>query len=175
MKVNGVEIKGSAEEYLVLPRPTGPDIVFHATAVLDSSEFNSKCPEPAVKRVLVAGGWKEHVDDPDYQEAVNKQGELRFAWIFLKSLEPSKIEWSTIEPDKPSTWLNWRQELITAGFSSTEVNRIVNCVSSANSLDEEKLEEARESFLSGLAEASVKSSGLNTDLPDMPSGDPVSG
>lgn len=176
MKVKGVEVKGCAEEFLVLPRPQGDDIVFHARAVMDSSGFDKLCPDPVAKRRLVAGGsWQENVDDPEYIQAVSKQGDLRFAWIFLTSLEPSEIEWDTIEMDKPSTWLNWRAELVNAGFNTTEINRIVSCVSSANSLDESKLEQARENFLSGLAEASEKYSGPSSDQSSTQSGDPANG
>ncbi len=173
MKVNGVEVRGGSEDYLVLPRPGGTDIVFHAVAVVDMDEFDTRCPtpRPTGRRLTPGGGWQDNIDDPSYQEALEKHGMLRFAYILLKSLEPSGIEWDTVDPAVPSSWLNWRDDLVKAEFNTTEINRIVNVVSSANSLNEAKLEEARESFLRGLAKASNESSGLDTELPITQSGE----
>ena len=92
MKINGVEVKGPAEEVLVLPRPTAQDIVFRAIAVSDMAEFQSRCPDPKPKARLVAGGWQDHVDDPIYQEAVENHGKLRFAWILLNSVSSFKCD-----------------------------------------------------------------------------------
>ena len=174
MKINGVEVKGPAEEVLVLPRPTAEDIVFRAVAVNDMTEFEARCPDPKPKAMLVAGGWKEHLDDPNYVKALQEHGVLRFAWILLKSLEPSNIEWDTVEADKPSTWHNWETDLKSAGLSQTEVNHVVNCVASANALNEQKLEAARQSFLRGLAKASENSSFPSSAPVATPSGEPAS-
>lgn len=175
MKIGGNEVKGSCEEYLVLPRLDQPDIVFHAVAIMSMDEFDQMCPTPKPKPVLKAGGWEERYDDPDYMESLEKYAELRYAYILLKSLEPSGIEWDSVDAGKPSSWLNWRKDLVAAGFNSTEINRIVNCVSAANALDEDKLADARESFLRGLATASKESSGQNTDQQTTPYGTPANG
>jgi len=174
MKINGAEVKGPAEEILVLPRPTAEDLVFRAVAVTDMSEFESKCPEPKPKAMLVAGGWKKSLDDPSYLEAITQHGILRFGWILLKSLEPSNIEWDTVRMDQPSTWNNWDADMKAAGLSQTEVNHVVNCVASANALNEQKLEAARANFLRGLARESAKSSCPSSEQESTPSGEPVS-
>jgi hypothetical protein len=67
----------------------------------------------------------------------------------LKSIEPSQIEWETVDMDKPTTWPKWVDELQENGLSEVEVGRIINAVLAANSLDEKKIEEARKSFLHG--------------------------
>ncbi|MCI0559256.1 MAG: hypothetical protein MN733_12235 [Nitrososphaera sp.] len=174
MKINGTEVKGPAEEVLVLPRPTAIDLVFRAVAVSNMLEFESRCPDPKPKARLVAGGWKDWVDDPTYLEAIQKHGQLRFAWILLKSLEPSNIEWDTVDPKQPSTWLNWETDLKSAGLSQTEVNHVINCVASANSLNEQKLEAARQNFLHGVRMASEKSSYQNSEQPSTLSGEAAS-
>ena len=175
MKINGIEVHGPAEEVLVLPRPTAQDLVFRAVAVTSMSEFERLCPDPKPKARLVAGGWKDWVDDPAYLEAIQKHGQLRFAWILLSSLAPSNIEWDTVDATQPSTWLNWEADLKAAGLSQTEINHVINCVASANSLNEQKLEAARQNFLRGLARASEKSSSPSSEQPSTPSGEVASG
>lgn len=175
MKINGIEPGGPAEEILVLPRIKGPDLVFRAIAVLDDTEFETKCPLPKPRAVLIAGGeWKKSLDDPKYIQAINDHGRLRFAWILLKSLEPSNIEWDTVDMDRPSTWFNWEKDFKENGLSQTEINHVTNCVASANALNQQKLDAAREDFLRGLAKASEKSSFPNTEQENTPSGEPVS-
>lgn len=172
MKIGGVVVSGPAEEILVLPRPMAQDIVIRAKAVMDTSDFDRLVPEPKPKAQMVKGGkWEERLDDPDYVAALAKHGELRFAYMVLKSLEPSEIEWETVNMGKPSTWTNWQEEMRSAGFSQTELNRIVACVAAANALDESKLQAARDSFLRGLAKASEELSGRDIAPETMPSGE----
>lgn len=173
MKIGGLEVNGPTEEVLVLPR-LGDDIVIRCQAVLDMEPFVAMCPEPKAKALLVAGGWKKNDKDPGYMEQCQAHSQRRFAYIALKSLEPSDIEWETVQMDSPATWENWEQELRDSGLSSIEVNRIVVCVMQANSLDESKLAEARESFLLGLGEAQEKSSGPAIEPKTTPSGEPAS-
>ena len=165
MKIAGQEVQGISEEILVLPRLDG-DLVFRAQAVQDYDAFEALCPEPKAKRMLVAGGWKEDTKSPGYKKEMEEFAERRFAYIALKSLEPSEIEWDTVNMDDPSTWANYMEDLKKAGLSATEVNRIVLCVMSANCLDEGKLEKARDAFLRGLEEEKTeKSSGPQDEQP----------
>lgn len=174
MKINGVEVRGPAEEVLVLPRISGPDLVFRAKAVLDDAEFTTRCPLPKPKAKLVAGGeWTKAIDDPKYIESIKQHSRLRFAWIFLKSLEPSNIEWETVDMEKPSTWFNWEKDLRKNGFSQTEIDHITNCVASANALNQQKLDAARENFLRGMRQESENSSCLSIEQENTPSGEPV--
>jgi len=173
MKIRGVKVSGPAKEYLVLPRPGQENIVFIAEAIMDMDEFERLVPDPKPKTRLEKGGWKEVFDDPQYLESIKKRAELRFAYMIIKSLGPSEIEWETVKEDQPSTWLGWKDEMLKAGFNQTEINRITNCVAAANCLDEAKLEAARESFLRGLEKASAKSIGPITDPQNTPSGEPV--
>jgi len=104
---------------------------------------------------------------------MNQHGELRFAYMVLKSLEPSDIEWEKVNAADPSTWLGWQDELKEAGISQTELNRIIVCVMQANALDEDKLKEAREVFLRGPVPVPSEYSGPDTELENMQSGNPV--
>lgn len=173
MKIGGVEIKGPAEEVLVLPRLDGDDIVIHAIAVSDMDEFEALCPLPKPPGMRTKAGWAPNPNDETYKDRVTQHGELRLAYMVLKSLEPSEIEWGKVNVDDPSTWLEWQNELKDAGISSTEVNRIIVCVMQANALDEAKLKEARELFLRGPVQEPDEYCGPDTELENTQSGDPA--
>ncbi len=174
MKIGGVEIKGLNEEILVLPRLEGEDIIIRARAVTTMDDFEKLVPEPKAPGVRTRDGFKPDLKDTTYREKVERYNSQRLAYMILKSLEPSEIEWERVNLDDPSTWLNWDQELREAGLSEVEVNRIIMCVMQANALDEEKLKAAREVFLHGQEEEQEESSGPDTEQPSMPSGEPVS-
>lgn len=174
MRIGGVDVKGPAEEVLVLPRLKGENIVFRAQAVLDMEVFENLCPTPKPPGVRTKEGWKPNDKDETYQQRVAQHGELRFAYMVLKSLEPSEIEWEKVRIADPSTWLDWQNELKEAGISATEINRIIVCVMQANALDEAKLKEARELFLRGPVQELSEYYGPNIELENMQSGEPVS-
>lgn len=176
MKIGGVEVNAPAQEVVVLTRASG-NIPITCQAVLDMTPFNVLCPEPKAPAMLVKGGFQKNTNDPGYIAKARQHGDLRFAYIAIKSLEPSEIEWKNVSLDDPSTWLDWEKELRDdAKLSSVEINRIVLCIMQANSLDERKLKEAREVFLRGLAvEAKMQSiSGPQDEQPSTPSGEPAS-
>ena len=173
MKIGGVEVQGPAEEVLVLPRPTAQDIVIRCKAVLDMAPFEAMVPVPKAKPVLMAGGFKPNDKDPGYIQQMSDRDEMRFAYIAIKSLEPSEIEWEKVKMGEPNTWRFWDQELRDAGLSSIEINHVIVCIMSANSLDEAKLEKARESFLLGLAEPQAKSSGPDSGPKSTQPGEPA--
>lgn len=173
MRIGGVEVKGPAEEVLVLPRLEGEDIVIRARAVMDMDAFEALCPAPKPPGIRTKEGWKPNEKDETYQQGVAQHGELRFAYMVLKSLEPSEIEWEKINIADPSTWVDWQDELKEAGISSTEINRIIVCVMQANALDEAKLKEAREVFLRGPVLEPSEYYGPVTELGSTQSGDLV--
>ena len=173
MRIGGVEIKGPAEEVLVLPRLDGEDIVIRASAVMDMDEFEVLCPVPKPPGIRTKTGWTPNENDQTYKEQVAQHSEMRFAYMVLKSLEPSEIEWEKVDADISSTWLGWQDELKEAGISETEVNRIIVCVMQANALDEAKLKEAREVFLRGPVQEPSEYYGPDTELENTQSGDPA--
>jgi hypothetical protein len=171
LRIGGQEISGPSEQVLVIPRANGPDIIITARAVLSMEDFDRFVPQPQAKRAWVKGkGNVLMTDDPGFVKEMETYGEKRFAFMAVKSLEPSEIEWQTVKMEDPSTWVNWTKELQDAGLSEVEVQRIVVCVMQANSLDESKLEEARAAFLRGLEEAVEKSSGPSTGQSSTSSG-----
>lgn len=154
MKIGGNEIVNSVpEDWLVLPRPGGQDIVLHARGVPDMEEFDRLLPKPVAPVMLVRGQKVDDVENVDYVSAVKSYGEKRFAYIVLKTLEPSEIEWDTVELGNPDTWTNWGDDLKRAGLNDIECNRIIQLVLNANALNEARMREAREAFLRSLLRA----------------------
>ena len=151
MRVAGIEIT-TCEELLVLPRPDGNPIPFRAKAVAIKDEFDRLMPEPVAPMLQKKGGKVSDLQDKDYLAAVSKRDDARFALMCLRSLEPSKIEWEQVKIKEPATWTLWTDELKEAGLSEVEVNRVIGLVMAANALDEEKISEARKSFLLGQGE-----------------------
>ncbi len=151
MKIGGIEAKGPHEELLVLPRGEN-DLIIRARAVLDMDEFDTICPEPKAPGRRTKDGWIPNVEDPTYKEIMGGYQSQRLAYMVLRSLEPSLIEWETVKMDDPRTWVNYITDLKNGGLSNVEINRIIVCVMQANALDEKKLEEARKVFLLGQAQ-----------------------
>lgn len=148
MKIGGVEVT-KCEELLVLPRPDGNDIPIRAVAVSINDEFDKMVPMPVPPKLQKKGETIADFSDKNFKEAMARRSDQRFAYMIIKSIAPSNIEWQTVDLDKPNTWVKWQEELLAAGLSEVECNRIVNAVMVANSLDEGKIEEARRAFLRG--------------------------
>lgn len=175
MRIGGKEINGSHEAVLVLPRGIDDQIVIRAKAVLDLDAFTAMCPEPKAPGRLTKSGWEPNTKDENYQITMMRHFEQRVAYLLIHSLEPSHIEWDTVDINNPRTWTNYMDDFKKAGFSSVEINRIVALVMEANALDEAKLEKAREVFLLGQRQEQEKSSIPTTELPSSPSGEPAQG
>lgn len=152
MKIHGRKIEGPNEEIVVIPR-NGGDIVFRAQAVLNFDEFEKLCPVPqAPKTLMPGGGYSENIEASSYKEAVSEWANQRTHWMILKSLSATEgLEWETVKPEDPKTWENYQQELETSGFSPMEQARIVQAVTSACGLNQDKINEATERFLAGQA------------------------
>lgn len=147
MKIGGIT-PTRAEDVLVLPRTDG-DLIFRAHSVLSMDEFNALCPKPVPPVKLTKNGKELHTDAPSYLQEVETWASRRHAFICIKSLEPSDIEWDTVKAEKPATWENWMKDLESAGLCSIEIQRVQQVIIDANALNEAKLKEARESFLRG--------------------------
>jgi hypothetical protein len=154
MKVGGVQVTPPPEGLLVLEREHG-DLVFRARPVpIDAwDHFNKLCPEPAMPMVLVKGEKKPNPNDETYQHNVRRLAAKRIAYLCLKSLEPSNIEWDNVKMDDPDSWEKFEDDLRAAGMTEIEIDRVIKLCVGANTLDEEKLKKARESFLRGQREA----------------------
>jgi hypothetical protein len=156
MRINGVDPKTlPQEEVLVIPKGD-QNIVFRARGVPDMVEFNALCPEPKPSVRMVAGGVLEpNITEPGYQAAVQEYSKRHLSYLVIKSLEPSKVEWDTVNMDSPGTWCNWEKDFLNNGLLPSDCNRIMALVLEANSLSEAKIKQAREVFLLGQKLASA--------------------
>jgi hypothetical protein len=167
LKIGGRTIDGPKRKTLVLPRDDG-DIVFHFVAVNDDAEFEILCHHPKAPRLWRAGeGNISDTKDANYLKQVEIFTEQRANWYFLKSIETSNIEWTTVKLDDPTTWHLWRDEMKNAGFSVNEVNTIFQAFLDTNVVTDTMLKEARNRFLAEQAakELSEKPTSLPTEQP----------
>lgn len=173
MKIGGVT-PTPLDALLVLPRTHGEDIVFHAKPV-SLEKFHELCPAPKPSVRKMADGSKQRVESDAYKTNVALWLEKKYDYTVIYSLVPSEIEWDEVKLGDPSTWKKWRSEFKDGGLCAQEVERVLALVAEANSLDESKLKAAREAFLAGQGKEVEKSSGLNTEQPSTPSGEPATG
>jgi hypothetical protein len=149
MKIGGIDPKLlPPEQVLVLPR-VGGDIILRARGLPDMEEFHKLCPEPQPPVMLTKDGQKPDLVDKGYLAQEAEQRNRRWGYIVVKSLEPSEIEWDSVKLDNPASWPNWDADLKGAGFTTAERNRVFALCLEANSLDEKKIQRARELFLAG--------------------------
>lgn len=173
MKIGGIDPRTLPNEvFLVLPRGE-QNLVFKARGVPNYDEFDELCSEPSAPKKMVKGQWVVDEDNTDYQEMVKQYNKRRMDWLTIRSLEPSEIEWDSVDVSKPSTWQNWRQDLLDGGLSIHEIGRVAALVLEANSLDEDKLKEARDFFVRGQMQAPNESSGPSSEPGITPSGEPA--
>lgn len=169
MRHKGKSLKGPKTETLVIPRePTyqegsgagekiriDNDVVFIAQAVLDFDEFEVIDPPPVPPNMIRPGNPPQqtpNTEDPDYKEHVHRWAKRKRDWMVLKSLAPSPdIEWEQVNMLVPDTYHLYYEELKESGFNQQEINLIVGLALKVNSVDEDKMEEARQRFLASQA------------------------
>lgn len=176
MKIKGKKIEGPRRIVLVLPRD-GEDIVLVFQAVMDMAEFDKLCPSPIPPMKMIKGGITiPDLENPTFKAQITEHATRRSNWMILKALDATpELTWDKIKMDDPSTWGLLQEELKEAGFSTMEVVKITNTVFEVNSLDESKLEEARQRFLATQQPIPNESSSQKEEQPSTPSGEPANG
>jgi hypothetical protein len=148
MKIGGVEAKRRGElEPLVFSREDGNDLVFIAKPVYNLDEFIALCPEPDVKQFgkMTKDGWVPDLEAPQYLDLLRLRRVAHWDYTMIKSLEPSNINWDKVKHNDPKTWKHCQTELLSV-LSYTEFSKVIGLVEEANTMDDAKLEENRESF-----------------------------
>jgi hypothetical protein len=172
MKIGGVTVTAPSEKILVIPRDGAP-LVFRARALPDMNEFQALCPLPTPPGSLTKDGWVPNPNDPTYRTVLENHAKKRLAYLVIRTLEPSNIEWDTVDPNNPKTWANWDADLKKAGLIQNERNLVLDLCVDCNVLSEDKIKSARESFLLGQAQAQAASPGQTSEPVNTPSGPPA--
>lgn len=134
------------------------NIYIHAEVLLDYSEFDELCPAPEAPEIKNDGeAARPNFNDPSYRIELEDHNVKRLNWIFLKSISATPdLVWDTIDMKDPSTWDRYPTELREAGFTPTQITRLVEEVYSIQAVDERKVDEARQSFLASQARETGK-------------------
>jgi hypothetical protein len=173
MKIGGIDPRTLPNiEVLILPRGD-QNLIFRARGLQDMEEFTKLCPEPTPPGKLTKDGWQVNHEDKNYLSIMGEWSKRKLAYMVIKSLEPSEIEWDTVDLGNPGTWQSWESDLKKAGVTQIECNRVVTLVLEANCLDESKLEKARKVFQLGQRMENAVISGLSTEPATTQSGEPV--
>ena len=135
-------------EVVCLPRMDG-DIIFQCQSVVSFEDFDKACSEPQPPMKVKASGESEPLlTDTAYVLRMADYRAKRYCWLILQSMRATPdLEWERVNYDEPDTWQEWSKELTEAHFSTVEINLIVTAVMTANSLNEDRLEEAKSRFL----------------------------
>ncbi|CAL1125571.1 unnamed protein product [Cladocopium goreaui] len=121
--------------------------------IVERDEFDNLCPAPKAPVKTTKNGAEPDTEDDNYKKSMEVHNRKWLSYLVIKTLEPSDIEWDTVDLGEPSTWVKWQDELKANNFCQAECNRILQFCLEVNSLDEAKLDKARESFLQGLVKA----------------------
>lgn len=175
MKIHGRTFSGPDVVPVVIPRTDG-DVVFKCQAVLTFDEFDALCPTPEPPGVLKPGGERSSdLTDKTYLDALDAWGLMRTNWMILKSLEATDgLEWEQINMSEPETWDKFRVELSGDGFTIGEIGRLVQGVTEACGLNQERIDEATKRFLAAQAAEQKEGSSLNTAPQNIQHGEVVS-
>lgn len=173
IKIAGQEIDQTLpEDFIVLRGGTDQEVVIRARAFRDWDEFNKLCPMPeAPGRHERGKGFVRNFEDKTYKDRVLQRSRQQVGWMVLQSLY--EVEWETVESDNAKTWPRWEEELKNSGFTQIECNLIIALVMDVNSLNEDKMREARESFSRGQEAAQNDSSSQTSEQESTPSGVPA--
>lgn len=175
MKIAGHDNYQPNEEIVVIPRSEGSDFVFKAKALMDLDEFDTLCPVPEPPAVIGKGGVKDFdFKNQDYLQALMNHAEKRMSYFVIQSLKATTgLTWDKVKYGDPNTWHLYREELKEANFNYLEIQRIEAAVYTANCLNEQKVEAARQNFLQQQEEIQKESTGQPVTPNSSPSGEPA--
>ena len=164
MKLHGKTIEGPSVETIVFPRESG-ELVFKAQAILNYEEFEALAPQPEPPFMQRPGQQAiKDLHDKKYLEKYDIWLQQKVDYMIIKSLEATPgLEWDTVVMTDPTTWHNYKSEFSDSGISDAEVTQLISLVTSANGMDQDKIDQATKSFLAGQGEGQKEPSSQNTE------------
>lgn len=111
-------------------------------------DFEKVMQQPKPPKRTDRKGTYANLKDPVYLERMKEYNETFSNWLILQSLRPTEdLVWEKVNLDDPSTYNLVQEELTEAGLTEAEIVRLVQKITELHGLDEEKIEQAKESFL----------------------------
>ena len=149
-------------------------MLFIAKGIFDQKPFYERFPQPLPPMVTLSGGQKEmKTNDPKYVNRINHWARLKTAWMIINSLEDTPgLEWELVKKDDPDTWLKYEEEMDEI-LLPNEVNMLVDAVTTACALTNQKVEEATQGFLLGQEMGLLNSYSPTTEQPTTQSTEPA--
>lgn len=149
--------------YDAVPIIRGEETMFIiCESVPNMDDFDEKCPEPKPPMAMVPGGeTSPDFTDKEYKKKMDERSLNKIHYLIIKSLaRVEKVDgaseplgWELVDKDDPSTWGMWVEDIKAAGLTDFEIGKIQSTVFEVNSLNNEKVEAARKSFLATKAAA----------------------
>lgn len=175
MKLKGYKPEHANIEIVVIPRGDNNNLVFKAQAILDMGPFDKLCPAPRPPTISYPdGSKKQDVEDAKFREKLLVYIKRRNSWMAINSLRATDdLEWEKVDYSDPETWHFYLDELQEFKLTPSEIELILQSIRDANGLNEEKIEEARKSFLAGLVAVQKEQFSLSTGQENIQSSEPV--
>jgi hypothetical protein len=132
---------------IVIPRAEG-DIILHAAAIMDFTEFETGCPVPKPPTITLLGKEPEpDLEDKDFKKQLEVYSKAKMGWTCFKSLSLANpdIEFEIVKADDANTWPLFNDEM-GKSFTEGELGLIIQTVLRANGMSRSYLEEARDRF-----------------------------
>lgn len=147
MKLQGETLKVSNIITLVIPK--GDQKFVFKFGPCDYTGFTDLCPLPEPKEKIKPGVGKiKDTTSPEYIKSLEVWNERRIQYMIIKSLEHTPdLELETVDMSDATTWGNYTQEFLDAGFMDAEIARIINSAAQANGLNNELIDKATADFL----------------------------
>jgi hypothetical protein len=150
-----------------VPIIRGEDVMYIiCESVANMDDFDVKCPEPKPPMAMVPGGESSpDYTDKEFKKKMDARGLQKIHYLIVKSLArveklvdgqtvSEELGWELVDKDDPTTWSMWIEDIKAAGLTDFEISKIQSTVFEVNSLNNEKVEAARKSFL--VTKAAVK-------------------
>lgn len=156
MKFAGIQISSKITEIVPITREAFT-LVIHLTNVADTSLFDQMLPTPApvaVHRV----GESQPTFRPPSQNVIADYNRRYFAFLVVQSfdfvevmrgdlIEPVRFDWEHVDLNDITTYDRYLDDFKAAGFTESEVSKIVQVALRVNTLTDEMLQAARDNFL----------------------------
>ena len=150
MKINNTKVEPPKATPLVIPKGNTEYVFkFKVVQTADFDEFERMCPKPKPphKTSPTKGSFYD-TDDKKYKAAFDEYIMQFVNYRFLASIAATEgLDFETVDNDDPTTWGNYKTELLEAGFTDIEIAHMINTCGKVQGLTAAQIEQATQSFL----------------------------